>query len=75
MRLMAKDRSNQSLDSPTVKRQRAGKVSMALPRADDGNVHEASGTQLNSSAKHYADAMDRVITGPSGAKRKTSQGG
>ncbi len=71
---MAKDRSNQTQESITVKRQRAGKVSMALPRSDDGNVHAASGGRLNSSAAHFADAQDRIVGGASAGKRPTSQG-
>jgi hypothetical protein len=69
---MAKDRSNMNAESITVKRPRAGKVSMALPRQDDGMVHKAAGTPLDSSAVRYADAMDGVIGGPSAAGRPAS---
>jgi len=71
---MAKDRSNAGSQSISVKRQRGGQVSMALPRSDDGMVHKASGKRDNTSAAHHADAMDRVVGGPSGAAREFAQG-
>ena len=68
------DRTNLSPEKVTVKRQRSGKVSMSLPRSDDGMVHKATGKRDNSSAAHYADAMDSVLGGPSGAPMDLNSG-
>lgn len=69
-----KDRTNLKPEMISVKSQRSGKVSMALPRQDDGMVHKATGKRDNSSAAHYADAMDQVCGGPSGSALKLASG-
>jgi hypothetical protein len=48
-------------------------VSMALPRTDDGNVHEAVGQRTTTSAAHYADAMTKF--GRAGSSWKQTRGG
>lgn len=70
---MAKDRTNMGPESVTVRRQRSGGVSMALPRTDDGKVHKAVGARSNTSAAHYADAQDKVCgSGASEAMKQDS---
>jgi hypothetical protein len=48
-------------------------VSMALPRTDDGNVHEAVGTRTTTSAANHADAMTKF--GRAGSPWKQTRGG
>lgn len=45
----------------SVKAQRKGPVSMALPRQDSGMVQQAAGARPGSSAAHFADAQSKVL--------------
>lgn len=71
---MALDRTNMNPEPVSVRRMQSRDVSMALPRSDDGNIHRASGSRDNTSAAHYADAMDSVIGGPSAPGRPLASG-
>ena len=66
--------TNLGPEKVTVKRQRGGGVSKALPRKDDAMVHKAVGARSNPSAAHYADAMDQVVGGPSAAAEEQASG-
>jgi hypothetical protein len=70
---MAKDRTNLNPESVSVKKMASRQVSMKLPRSDDGKVHPAAGMRDNTSAAHYADAMDRATTG-TGSKLDLASG-
>lgn len=72
--MMATDRTNMSPEAISVKRQASRPVSMALPRSDDGKVHKASGMRDNTSAAHFADAMDQVIGGAAAPGRPVTNG-
>ena len=69
-----RERTNLSKEQVSVKSQKSGKVSMALPRSDDGKVHAASGERSNTSAAHYADAMSKVIGDSAGKGRSVASG-
>ncbi len=55
---MAMDRTN--MGPEPIKKGPQGKspVGMKLPRQDDGRVHAATGMRDNTSAAHFADAVD-----------------
>jgi hypothetical protein len=62
-----------SQESISVKAGSRRPVSMALPRTDDGNVHEAVGPRTTTSAAHFADANTKF--GRAGSPWKQTRGG